>query len=57
MPLQTPEPTAPQLDHVAVQFAHGRQHRAHPSERIPQALWDQAVALTRELSYSHVAKQ
>jgi hypothetical protein len=57
MPLQTPESTAPQLDHVAIQFAHWRQHRAHPSERIPQALWDQAVALTRELSYSHVAKQ
>ena len=57
MPLQIPDPTVPQLDHVAAQFAHWRQQRTHPSERIPQALWDQAVALTRELSYSHVAKQ
>ena len=57
MPLQIPDPTVPQLDDVAAQFAHWRQQRTHPSERIPQALWDQAVALTRELSYSHVAKQ
>jgi hypothetical protein len=57
MPLQIPDPTGPQLDPVAAQFAHWRQQRTHPSERIPQALWDQAVALTRERSYSHVAKQ
>jgi hypothetical protein len=57
MSLQTLEPTVPQLDHVAAQFAHWRQQRAHPSERNPQALWNQAVALTRRLSYSHVAKQ
>ena len=57
MPLQTFEPTVPHLAQVAAQFAHWRQQRAHPSERIPQPLWDQAVALTRELSYSYVAKQ
>lgn len=57
MPLQIPGPTVSQLDHVAAQFAHWRQQRMHPSERIPQALWEQAVALTRDLSYSHVAKQ
>jgi hypothetical protein len=57
MPLHIPGPTAPQLDHVAAQFTQWRQQRAHPAERIPQALWDQAVALTKELSYSHVAKQ
>jgi hypothetical protein len=57
MPLHIPDPTTPQLDHVAAQFAQWRQQRVHPSERIPQALWDQAVALTQELSYSHVAKQ
>ncbi len=57
MPLPIPDPTVPQLDHVAAQFAHWRQQRTHPAERIPQALWDQAVALTRALSYSHVAKQ
>ena len=57
MPLQIPDPTVSPLDQVAAQFAHWRQQRTHPSARIPQALWDQAVALTRELSYSHVAKQ
>lgn len=57
MPLPSLEPMTSQLDDVAAQFAHWRQQRAHPSERIPQALWEQAVALTRELSYSHVAKQ
>ncbi len=57
MSLPIPDCSVPQLDHVAAQFAHWRQQRAHPSERIPQPLWDQAVALTRELAYSHVAKQ
>ena len=57
MPLQLPDLTAPPLDHVAAQFAQWRQQRTHPSERIPQALWDQAVALTRELSYRYVAQQ
>ncbi len=50
------EPAVPSLAHVAAQFAYWRQQRAHPSERIPQTLWEQAVALTRALSYSHVAK-
>lgn len=50
--------TASQLDQLAGQFAHWRQHRAHPSERIPQVLWDQAVALARvsDLPYTRVAK-
>jgi hypothetical protein len=57
MPLQTLEPTVPHLDQVAAAFAHWRQQRAPPSERIPPPLWDQAVALTRALPYSDVAKQ
>ena len=47
----------PQLDQLVGQFAHWRQHRSHPSERIPQALWDQAAALATVIPYSRVAKQ
>ena len=58
MNIQTPAlSTDPQLDQLAEQFAHWRQHRAHPSERIPQALWDQAATLATVLPYSRVAKQ
>ncbi len=46
-----------QLDQLAGQFAHWRQTRRHPGERFPQALWDQAVALTATLPPSRVAKQ
>jgi hypothetical protein len=49
--------TAPQLDQLAGQFAHWRQHRSHPSERIPQPLWDQAATLAAVIPYSRVAKQ
>ena len=44
-----------QLDQLAAQFEHWRQHRAHPRERIPKALWDQAVVLTETLAPSRVA--
>jgi hypothetical protein len=44
-----------ELDQLAAQFEHWRQHRAHPRERIPKALWDQAVALTGTLAPSRVA--
>ena len=55
---QTPAlSTGPQLDQLAGQFKHWRQHRSHPSERIPQALWDQAAALATVIPYSRVAKQ
>jgi hypothetical protein len=58
MTIHTPAlSTAPQLDQLAGQFEHWRQHRSHPSERIPQALWDQATALARVIPYSRVAKQ
>jgi hypothetical protein len=46
-----------QLDQLAGQFAHWRQHRSHPSARIPQALWDQAAALATVIPYSRVAQQ
>jgi hypothetical protein len=45
-----------QLDQLAGQFEHWRQTRAHPHERIPEPLWDHAVALTATLSASRVAK-
>ena len=45
-----------QLDQLARQFEHWRQNRSHPSERIPQALWDQAATLAAVISYSRVAK-
>ena len=45
-----------QLDQLAGQFAHWRQNRSHPSERIPQHLWDQAAALARVLPRSRVAQ-
>ena len=56
MPLKTPLHTDHQLDQLAGQFEHWRQHRSHPSERIPQSLWDQAAALAMVLPYSRVAK-
>jgi hypothetical protein len=46
-----------QLDQLAGQFAHWRQTRTHPYERIPQALWDHAVALAATLPPARVAKQ
>jgi hypothetical protein len=49
--------TDPQLDQLVGQFAHWRQHRSHPAERIPQALWDQAATLATVIPYSRVAKQ
>jgi len=45
-----------QLDQLAGQFEHWRQSRSHPSERIPQHLWDQAAALARVLPRSRVAQ-
>lgn|SRR5512145_1528611 len=46
-----------QLDQLAGQFDHWRQTRTHLAERIPHALWDQAVALTATLPPARVAKQ
>lgn len=57
MSITPPLHTDHQLDQLAGQFEHWRQNRSHPSERIPQALWDQAaaLALATELPYSRVA--
>jgi len=52
----TPLPTDPQLNHLAGQFAHWRQHRSHPGERIPQHLWEQAATLAQVLPRSRVAQ-
>ena len=57
MPLTTPLHAEHQLDQLAGQFAHWRQTRTHLSERIPRALWDQAVALTATVPPARVAKQ
>ena len=56
MKIDTPLHADHQLDQLSGQFAHWRQHRSHPYERIPDPLWDQAVALTATLSASRVAK-
>ena len=56
MKIETPLHTDHQLDQLAGQFEHWRQTRSYPTECIPQSLWDQAVALTRVLPYSRVAK-
>jgi hypothetical protein len=56
MKIKTPLQAEHQLDQLAGQFEHWRQTRIHPRDRIPQALWDQAVALTSALPPSRVAK-
>ena len=56
MKIDTPFHADHQLDQLAGQFEHWRQTRSHPGERIPQALWDQAVALARVLPRSRVAQ-
>jgi hypothetical protein len=45
-----------QLAELATQFDHWRKARTSRAERIPLALWDQAVALTSRLSLAQVAK-
>jgi len=45
-----------QLDQLAGQFEHWRQTRTRPRDRIPPALWEQAVALARVLPHSRVAQ-
>ena len=56
MKIDTPLHPDHQLDHLAAQFEHWRQSRSHLHDRIPEPLWDQAVALTQTLSPSRVAK-
>ena len=45
-----------QLDQLAGQFEHWRQTRAHPGERIPHHLWEQAAVLAQVVPYSRVAQ-
>ena len=56
MKINTPWHAAPQLDQVAGQFEHWRRTRIHPRDRLPQALWDQAVALASVRPSSRVAQ-
>jgi len=56
MKIDTPLHADHQLDQLSGQFEHWRQNRSHSHERIPDPLWDQAVALTSTLSTSRVAK-
>src|SRR5688500_16474830 len=56
MKIATPLHTDHQLDQLAGQFEHWRQTRSHRGERIPQPLWDQAVALARGLPHTRVAQ-
>ena len=57
MQIETPLQADHQLDQLAGQFAHWRQTRTHPYERIPHELWDHAVALASALPPARVAKQ
>ncbi len=45
-----------ELDELSGRFAHWRATRASDQERIPQALWDEAVKISRQLPNSRVAK-
>lgn len=45
------------LSQLAERFEHWRQTRANPYQRIPQALWDEAIALSRVLPDSRVTKR
>lgn len=56
MKIETPLHTDHQLDQLAAQFEQWRQTRSNRSERIPQALWDQAVVLARVLPPTRVAQ-
>ncbi len=56
MKIDTSLHTDHQLDQLAGQFEHWRQTRSHRGERIPQPLWDQAVALARVLTRTRVAQ-
>src|SRR5262245_45746451 len=53
----SPSHTEDALHHVVQQFTHWCRSRSTPRGRIPSALWDQAVALTREVSLTRVAQQ
>jgi len=47
----------PELEQLTERFAHWRQCRATPKERIPASLWDQATDLCHTRPPSRVAKR
>lgn len=53
--METPLHADHQLDQLAAQFEDWRPNRTQPRQRIPDALWDQAVALCTDLPYTRVA--
>ena len=57
MTMLSPSHAEDALHHVVQQFTHWRRSRSTPRGRIPQSLWDQAVALTRALPLARVAQQ
>ena len=57
MKIESPLHAEHQLDQLAGQFEHWRQTRPHVWARIPDPLWEQAVALAAVLSPARVAKQ
>lgn len=57
MTMLPPSHTEDALGHLAQRFAQWRHGRTTPRGRIPQPLWEQAVALTRVLPLSQVAKR
>jgi hypothetical protein len=46
-----------ELEQLAQQFDHWRQHRTTTAARIPQPLWEQAMALSTVLPPSRVARR
>jgi hypothetical protein len=56
MPTNTSLHAGHQLDQLADQFERWRQTRAHPGERIPYHLWEQAAGLAQVVPYSRVAQ-
>lgn len=56
MKINTPLHAVHQLDQLAGQFEPWRQTRTHQRDRIPQALWAQAVALASIMPHSRVAQ-
>ncbi len=57
MTMLSPSRAEEALHHVVQQFTQWRRSRSTPRGRIPPALWEQAVALTRELPLTRVAQQ
>ena len=55
IPIDSPAEEA--LTDLARRFDHWRQSRTHGRARIPEDLWDQAVALSTALSNARVAKR